>query len=236
VETKFKSPRIRIKIGNCVIEALIDSGAGRSIVSNKFFERLDTGLKFSKHVNVNLFDINDQRLACAGTITVQMLVEDEKPHEFLTQEFIVTLGIVEDCVLGLDALYEHRFMIDGHERRVYRIRESDHLPNRRDPFVLVASRIKLPPFSACVMESGGNGAKLPPDTSLYLERNPHLPTGIRVDPFLTTDPNMGIFRIVVVNETNNSITLPSTTSLGRITFQKNQQINQVSEAKTELRI
>ena len=44
---------------------------------------------------------------------------------------------------------------------------------------------------------------------------------------------MGIFRIVVVNETNNSITLPSATSLGRITFQKNQQINQVSEAKTE---
>jgi hypothetical protein len=33
-------------------------------------------------------------------------------------------AFVEDCVLNLDALYEHRFMIDGHERRVYRIRES----------------------------------------------------------------------------------------------------------------
>jgi hypothetical protein len=103
---------------------------------------------------------------------------------------------VEDCVLGLDALYEHRFMIDGHERRVYRIRESDHLPNRRDPFVLVASRIKLPPFSACVMESGGNGAKLPPDTSLYLERNPHLPTGICVDPFLSSK-NLDAFRRII---------------------------------------
>ena len=34
-------------------------------------------------------------------------------------------------------------MIDGHERCVYRIKESDQLPNRRDPFVLVASKLKL---------------------------------------------------------------------------------------------
>jgi hypothetical protein len=79
----------------------------------------------------------------------------------------------------------------------------------------------------------GEWRQTTPYTSLYLERNSHLPTGIRIDSFLTTDPNIGIFRIVVVNETNNSITLPSTTSLGQITFQKNQQINQVSEAKTE---
>ncbi len=72
------------------------------------------------------------------------------------------------------------------------------------------------------------------DESPTNQPNPNQPTRIHVDPFLTTDPNIGIFRIVIVNKTNNSITLPPTTSLGRITFQKNQHINQVSEAKTEL--
>jgi hypothetical protein len=113
------------------------------------------GFHFSKNVYVNLLDINEGRLACAGTITTEMLVEGEQPHESLKQEFIVVHGIVEDCILGLDALYEHRFMFDGHERCVYRVKESDQLPNRRDPFVLVASKLKLPPFLACVMESGG---------------------------------------------------------------------------------
>ncbi len=56
-------------------------------------------------------------------------------------------------------------------------------------------------------ERGGGCARVPPDLTLYLERNSRLPAGVRVDPFLTTDPNIGIFRIVIVNETNQSITL-----------------------------
>nr|CAH0111999.1 unnamed protein product [Daphnia galeata] len=91
-----------------------------------------------------------------------MLVEGKQPHEFLKQEFIVVHGIVEDYILGIDALYKHRFMIDGPERCVYRIKESDQLPNRRDPFVLVASKLKLPPFLACVMESWGEAPKFLP--------------------------------------------------------------------------
>ena len=113
------------------------------------------GFHFSKYIDDNLFDINERRLACADTITTEMLVEGEQPHESLKQEFIVVHGIVEDCILGLDAPYGHRFMIDGHERCVYRVKESDQLPNRRDPFLLVASKLKLPPFSACVIESAG---------------------------------------------------------------------------------
>jgi hypothetical protein len=180
VKTNFEPPRVTLEIGECTVKALVDSGAGRSIISSKFFEQLrqaGVGFHFSKNVDVNLFDINERRLVCFGKITTEMLVEGEQPHESVKQEFIVVHGIVEDCILGLDALYEHRFMIDGHERCVYRVKESDQLPNRRDPFVLVASKLKLPPFSACVMESGGEGARVPPDFTLYLERNPRLPAG-----------------------------------------------------------
>lgn len=78
----------------------------------------------------------------------------------------------------------------------------------------------------------GGSTQVPPDLTLYLEQNPRLPSGIRVDPFLTTDPNIGIFWIVIVNETNHSITLSSTTSLSHITFQKKQHVKRVSEAKS----
>ena len=107
----------------------------------------------------------ERMLASTGIIPLQMSHErltqchasTVQPHERLTQEFIVVRGIIEDCFLVLDKLYEHRFMIEGHERcvgySVYRIREFDQLPNRSDPFILVVSRPKLEllQFTACVM-------------------------------------------------------------------------------------
>jgi hypothetical protein len=60
-------------------------------------------------------------VSCIGTIKTN---ENENPPEFLSQEFVVAQGIImEDCIPGLDALYEYKFVIDGFEKRVYRVRE-----------------------------------------------------------------------------------------------------------------
>ncbi|XP_045035767.1 uncharacterized protein LOC123476888 [Daphnia magna] len=116
--------------------------------------------------------VSNRRLACQGTVTVDVLVEDERPREPFQQEFIVIPEIMEECILGLDALYEHKFMIDGRERRVYRVRESDQLQNDDKPTMMVAVKTKIPPSSACVVESENSDVKLSLDTACFLVKKP----------------------------------------------------------------
>ena len=126
---------------------------------------------------------------------------------------------MEECVLGLDALYEHKFMIDGRERRVYRVRESDQLQSDDRPTMTVAFRVKIPPSSACVVESENSNVKLSLDTACFLVKNPRLPAGLRLEPFVSTKLDNGLFRIVIINETNHTISLPRYTILGHVAFE-----------------
>ncbi|KAK4013268.1 hypothetical protein OUZ56_025502 [Daphnia magna] len=174
VSTQVTTPRIGLRVGNCSFKALVDSGAGKSLISSRLFERLQQQMEEFKHtreVAVNLFD-QQARLACQGTVTVDVLVEDERPREPFQQEFIVIPEIMEECILGLDALYEHKFMIDGRERRVYRVRESDQLQNDDKPTMMVAVKTKIPPSSACVVESENSDVKLSLDTACFLVKKP----------------------------------------------------------------
>jgi hypothetical protein len=159
VFSDLETPRVKIQIGGCVVNALVDSGAGRSLINNHLFSRLkqsgDTEISFCRDVGINLVDINDKCLTCTGTIKTSFFVTNERPSESLQQEFVVVHGIMEECVLGLDALYQHNFVIDGHKKRVYRVRGSDQSNNRRDPVVVIQKQLVVPPFSACIMESGG---------------------------------------------------------------------------------
>ena len=58
------------------------------------------------------------------------VVGEERPEQ-LTRSFIVVKNIKESCVLGLDALYKHKFIFYGRERFIYRVREPDHLPSNQ---------------------------------------------------------------------------------------------------------
>lgn len=110
-------------------------------------------------------------------------------------------------------------MIDGRERRVYRVREPDQLRNDDRPTMMVALRTKIPPSSACVVESENSDVKLSLDTACFLVKNPRLPAGLRLDPFVSTKLDNGLFRIVIVNETNHTIYLPRYTILGHVVFE-----------------
>ncbi|KZS08156.1 Uncharacterized protein APZ42_027943 [Daphnia magna] len=107
------TPRIRLQIGNGSFNALVDSGAGKSLINSALFNKLrqqNDNLPHSREVAVDLFDISNRPLICNGTVVVNVLVEDERPHEPFQQEFIVVQGIMEQCVLGLDTLYQHDFV------------------------------------------------------------------------------------------------------------------------------
>ncbi|KAI9552203.1 hypothetical protein GHT06_022542 [Daphnia sinensis] len=109
----------------------------------------------------------------------------------LRPPFIVVQGIMEECVLGLDALYQHDFVIDGRERRVYRAKESDQLQDVDQPIMMAASRLKIPPSSACLMESGNSGFKLFPDTTCCFTKDSRLPPGLRPNDRSSTAHSLG---------------------------------------------
>ncbi|KZS10210.1 Uncharacterized protein APZ42_025363 [Daphnia magna] len=50
-------------------------------------------------------------------------------------------------------------------------------------------------------------------------KNPRLPVGLRLDPFVSTKRDNGMFRIVIVNETNHTISLSRYTILGHVVFE-----------------
>ncbi|KZS06389.1 Uncharacterized protein APZ42_030192 [Daphnia magna] len=131
---------------------------------NTLFDKLrqqEEHLQYSREVAVDLFHINNRPLISQETVEFNVLVDEERPREPFQQEFIVVQGIMEDCVLGLDDLYQHNFMIDGRERHVYRVRESDQLLNLDQPIMMAASRLKIPPSSACLFESENSGPRTP---------------------------------------------------------------------------
>jgi hypothetical protein len=68
------------------------------------------------------------------------VVGEERPEQ-LTYSFIVVKNIKESCVLGLDALYKHKFMFDGRERFIYRVREPDHLPS--NPICVTQRKLQI---------------------------------------------------------------------------------------------
>ncbi|EFX64188.1 hypothetical protein DAPPUDRAFT_118419 [Daphnia pulex] len=111
------------------------------------------------------------RLTTRGLITLEISVLGDN----LLQDFIVVDGISEECILGLDALYEHKFIIDGSERKIYRVKKTT-LPDSV-PTIMAGKKITIKPFSATVVESEGNGAQLPPNLAFYLNRGPGLNSG-----------------------------------------------------------
>ncbi|KAK4021820.1 hypothetical protein OUZ56_003729 [Daphnia magna] len=156
-------------------------------------------MKFTADVPVDLYGVENTRLVTRGLVTLQV------------QDFFVIDSISEECILGLDALYEHKFIIDGSERRIYRVKQT--LKPDSSPTIVAREKITIKPFSATVVEPEGNGAKLPPNLA-----GPGLNSGKRVDPFINKSSEETLFTIALVNETNKPISLPRYEIIGTLGF------------------
>jgi hypothetical protein len=75
--------------------------------------------------DVDLFDINNKPLLTKGVITLPIVYG----NHVLNQEFIVTNGISELCVIGQDAAINHEFVFDGRSKTIFLARDKseDHL-------------------------------------------------------------------------------------------------------------
>ena len=226
---KNKIPRLPIQIGNVKFKGLLDSGAGRSLIKTEVFKRLKEGvMKFTTDVPVDLYGVENTRLVTRGLVTLKVQVLGDN----LLQDFIVVDSISEECILGLDALYEHKFVIDGSERRIYRVKQNSNQDS--SPTIVAREKITIKPYSATVVESEGNGAKLPPNLAFFFHRGPGLNSGLRIDPFVSKDREKAAFTIALVNETNEPISLPRYEMIGTLGFHRVENVTINSCAESEL--
>ncbi|KZS20625.1 Uncharacterized protein APZ42_012631 [Daphnia magna] len=185
VKNKVGPPRITIKAGEVTFKVLFDSGAAKNLLNKNLFSALGGNVvNFSPEVAVELFDINNRRLKTLGTVTLQFQLVDEESTDLLVQSFIVVDGITENCVLGLDALYGHKFIFDGSELTIYRMRKPDHPTH--EPIMITPPKITIPLYIAQVVESQrGGDEKLPQNVTCSFIPAPELPKGVRLDPFVS---------------------------------------------------
>ncbi|KAI9565040.1 hypothetical protein GHT06_008785 [Daphnia sinensis] len=165
----------------------------------------DASEKFCNFHNMYGHDTSN----CAGTVTLQFHLVDEESPDLLIQSFIVVDGITENCVLGLDALYGHKFIFDGSEWTIYRMRKPDQ--PTYDPVMITQRKITIPPYQAQV--------------------------GVRLEPFVSKRQGNGLFHIVVINETDRQITIPAFRALAhyRHARQRTHPLTALSEIPTTKR-
>ncbi|KZR95744.1 Uncharacterized protein APZ42_010315, partial [Daphnia magna] len=205
---KSTVPRIRIKIRNSVVKALFDTGDERSVISSIFFHKLKDGkelINFTKEVDVDLFSINDRRLVTEGFFEAE-----ETPRQALRQKFIVVSGMVEDCVLGRDALWKHQFIYNGTQQSIYRVPEIDNYQETENAFVISKS-LRIPPNSTSLLETREEETHpFNPLNTYHFVRCCNIPSGLSLGPYISTTPNRSL-RVVAVNGTDKTIFLPHLT-------------------------
>jgi hypothetical protein len=86
-------------------------------MSQELFSRIDPARKtISPNVAVDLFDINDKKLKTLGTATLEIVHGDES----FKQDFIITTGTSEPCILGMNGISHHGFCFNSRDQTIFR--------------------------------------------------------------------------------------------------------------------
>ncbi|KAK4013302.1 hypothetical protein OUZ56_025536 [Daphnia magna] len=169
--------------------------------------------QLSTRRNVSFSQRSPQRLVKEGTITVNYFVAEETPRQALRQKFIFVNGIVEDCVLGHDALWKHQFIYYGRQQSIYRVPEIDHFQETENPFVISKS-LRIPPNSTSLLGTREQETHpFNPLNTCPFVRCCNITFGLSLEPYIYTTPNRSL-HVVAVNGTDKNIFLTRLTVLG----------------------
>ena len=146
-----------IQIGNREIEALFDTGAARSLLHEKVYRSLPSNMQLaSAETTVALFDVQNKRLSNLGKVTLNVKYGDK----LLEQEFIVTNGITEMCIFGIDAIFKHEFVLCGKTKAIFIAGQKEETPpscyGNREMQTVEMERI--PPFTSRFVRARIRGA------------------------------------------------------------------------------
>ena len=67
---------------------------------------------------MELFDISDNQLKTGGQVKLSLKFGE---IDMLEQDFVILKGMKPSCLLGMDAIENHQFIIDGKLRTIYRV-------------------------------------------------------------------------------------------------------------------
>jgi len=139
-----------------VVWALVDTGAASSLINEDIYN----SLKFKGQVrgsdDVELYDISNKKLKTSGRVTLKFKFGE---IDNLEQDFVIIDDMKPSCILGMDAIEKHEFIIDGKLRTVYRvIMDKD---GEKEMLLANPYEICVPPFTfvSCALTDTKNNEK-----------------------------------------------------------------------------
>jgi hypothetical protein len=120
-----RRPRVQTQVNGTPIEALVDSGALVSVMSEKAFKTVWEHWKMQRlplPAAVSVSGVNREKIDVTGYVKIPLQMEDGKTGEVrtFTRQVLVLSGIEQnDLILGYDFIQEKGMIIDGAANKKY---------------------------------------------------------------------------------------------------------------------
>lgn len=116
-----KIPEIPLIVGDVKFLALIDTGACRSIISDRIVNVLKGPHEINKSGKLELYDISNNKMKTGGKIKLKL----DFQGDIIEQEFVIINDLQALCVLGMDAIECHELIINGKEKTVCKVKSEN---------------------------------------------------------------------------------------------------------------
>jgi hypothetical protein len=120
-----RRPRVRTQVNGTPMEALVDSGALVSVMSERAFKTVWEHWKMQRlpiPAALNVSGVNGENIDVTGYVKIPLTIKDEKTNEVrsFTRPILVLSGIGQtDLILGYDFIQEEGMIIDGAANETY---------------------------------------------------------------------------------------------------------------------
>jgi hypothetical protein len=117
--------RVQTQVNGTPIEALVDSGALVSVMSERAFKTVWEHWNMQRlpiPAALNVSGVNSEKIDVTGYVKIPLTIKDEKTNEVrsFTRPILVLLGIGQtDLILGYDFIQEEGMIIDGAANETY---------------------------------------------------------------------------------------------------------------------
>ncbi|KZS19683.1 Uncharacterized protein APZ42_013855 [Daphnia magna] len=180
--TNESTSRIPLKIFQVPFQALFDTGASKSIIHERLFKKLSPRVTLP--------------VGYGKTI--------------LQEEFIVTNGVSEDCILGWDAIQKHGFQLDGETKSIYLARDGQgpsSIFRVTEMTVTAVKKTTLPRQTSLVTvgQLKGSFPYVPPNSAFIFTPSENLPDGIYIKEFIGKVSGDGAYNIIVENHSSQQV-------------------------------
>ena len=213
----FRSPRITLTFKGLTIEALVDSGAGRSLISYNAFKVMPDEFVKLQPSTIKLVDVHGNPLEIHGKVELKVNFNNVE----MPQDFIVTKGITEDIILGVDAIYKHGLVIHGKRKLVYIAKEEDEtvaaITRKYNPSLKTKKQVKIPARTEAFIEVVRTVQRHEEteDTS-FIFKAKSFPANVHVSDSLHNEKRHGIYHICIRNQSDQPFYLKRGEIVGNI--------------------